>query len=564
MVPAAAADELLVGEWILDAERNELRRGSESVHLEPKAIEVLRQLALRPGRVVGREELLALVWPGVVVGDDALTQAIIKLRKALGDDAQNPRYIETIPKRGYRLVATAESQAAGQAGHGPAIGGSRRFGRRARLAVGVLLVFALLWVFTTSTLRERSGAPAAGNTRQTTRAEAFPLVAVLPLANLSGDPQRDYLSDGITADIIDALGRFSGVRVMSWNAVQTFKGQEPPEARAVREMLASRYVVRGSLREAEGTVRVAIELSDAERGVQLWSQRYDARGAQLFEMQDRIVTNIVGALAVKLTDIEQQRAFTQPTESAQAYDLVLRARALLSLDQRGANREARTLLGRAQQMAPGYADAWIVAGEAEWERAAFGWIEDPAEGVRRARELARRALDLPDPRAHGRAYGLLAALEAHTGQHESALLHSGRAVSINPSDASALFRHAHALLVLGRADEAITTFETAMRYEPRPQTGPRAQLLTAYYTARRYSDAVAYADMLLSLRPESYEVHAVRAAALAQLGHLDEAGRSADAVRRLNPIFSVDDAGTRFRNPEHAAKLREGLVKAGL
>lgn len=559
-----AEHEMTVGEWTVDSERNELRRGPDVVHVEPKAIEVLRQLALRPGRVIGREELLSLLWPGVVVGDDALTQAIIKLRKALGDEAQSPRYIETIPKRGYRLVAPVSARGAESSAADATPQPQEKWTRGRRLFAAALASLVVVGIAGVALIVERSGTPwPLGTDAREHAAGSFPLVAVLPLANQSGDATREYLSDGMTADIIDALGRFSGVRVMSWNAVQAFKGKDA-SASAIREALRARYVVRGSVRAAGATVRVAIELSDAEKGVQLWSERYDGEGAQVFEIQDRIVRNVVGALAVKLTDIEQQRAFARPTDSAEAYDLVLRARALLRHDQRAANREARTLLARAQKVAPDYAEAWIAEGEAEWSRAAFGWIEDPEEGVARAEELARRALQSPDTRSHARAHSLIATLRTHTGHADEALLHTARAIAMNPSDTSALFRHGHALLAVGDADEAITTFENAMRYEPRPSIGPYAQLTTAYYVAGRYRDAVAYADLVISIRPDSFAIHALRAAALAQLGNLDEARRSAEMVRRLNPAYQSGGAGTRLLRPEQAARLRDGLAKAGL
>ena len=547
---------LLIGDWKVDPSRNELARGSESVHLEPKAIEVLAHLAARPGEVVGREELLSKVWPGVIVGDDALTQAIIKLRKALGDDAQEPRYIETIPKRGYRLIAAVVPWVPP-----PPMTAATGRGRSARLAasaVGFLIAIALAFWF----LRAEKPWPIATDSRQAT-APALPLVAVLPLANLTADPKRDYLSDGLTSDIIDGLGRFSGVRVMSWNAVQQFRGKEvAPEA--VRSALAARYVLRGNLREGDGTLRVSVELSDAEKGVQLWSERYDGRGAQLLEIQDRMVRSIVGALAIKLLDIEQQRSFARPTESAEAYDLVLRARALMRIEERKPMREARELLLRAQNLSPEYADVWVGLGENEWNRAAYGWIENPEEGIRRAEEFARKALALSDAGAHARAYSLLATLKTHTGFPEEGLAHATRALEINPSDVASMFRRGHALLVLGRAEEAVPAIEYAMRLEPRPSQGPQLQLATAYFLTGRYRDVVNYADVVIALRPDVGAIRALKAAALAELGETQEARKSAEEALRRNPRLSIDDAGSRFRRPEDAAKLRDGLAKAGL
>jgi len=552
---ALASHELRVGEWVLDAERNELRRGGDAVRLEPKAIEVLRQLAWRPGRVVSRDELLSLVWPGVVVGDDALTQAIIKLRRALGDDAQTPRYIETIPKKGYRLVAAVQKP--GTAEDSP-VGRPRR---RAWLAGTALVLGTFLGALLLVQRADRPW-PLGADRHESDSAGSFPLVAVLPFANLSGNVSRDYLTEGLTADIIDALGRYSGLRVMSWNAVRGIR-----DGGAAREamggVMTARYLVRGSVREADGTTRVSVELSDAERGVQLWADRYDGRGAQLFEIQDRIVRRVVGALAVKLQDIEQQRAFARPTESAEAYDLVLRARALMRLQKRAANREAKTLLVRARTIAPDYAEVWVALGENEWWRAAFGWVEDPEQGVRRAEALARRALELRDPGAHARAYSLLGSMATHVGQAEAGLAHTSRALAINPSDAGALFGQAHALLIIGRAEESIATFEYAMRLDPNPGVGPHSQLAIAYYLASRYRDAVRQADIALAAH-ESTGLHAVRAAALAQLGETDRARQAAEAARHVNPLFDREGIGTRLRRPEDVAKLREGLAKAGL
>ena len=551
---------LRIGEWTVEPAQNELLRDGKALRLEPKVVEVLVQLAARPGKVATREELLARVWPDVVVGDDALTQAIIKLRKALGDDAQEPRYIETIPKRGYRLIAPVRNDA-DPSGAGPAPDPHAKKRQRASLLL-VGLALALLVGLAVQQLKTRPW-PLAEDVHKKAPAASFPLVAVLPLANLSGDAKRDYLSDGITEDIIGALGRFSGVRVMSWNAVQAFRGKEP-SAQAVRESLLARYIVQGSLREGAGAIRIAVELSDAENGTQLWSERYDAEGARLLQIQDRIVRDVVGALAVKLTDLEQQRAATVPAENAQAYDLLLRARALRRMDQRAANREARALIARVQKLAPDYADAWVLLGEAEWDRAAFGWVESPEDSVRRAEEYARKALESQDSRAHAKAHSLLATLKTHVGRPEEALMHTSRAIALNPSDASTLFRQGHALLALGRIDEAISTIEGAMRYEPRPQVGPHYQLATAYYLAGRYRDAVNQIDLVNSARPPGGEGYALRAAALAQLGELDAARESAEEVRRRNPHFRLEEAGTRLRNPEHAARLREGLAKAGL
>jgi adenylate cyclase len=345
--------------------------------------------------------------------------------------------------------------------------------------------------------------------------------------------------------------------------VQSFRAQ-PPQAAAVREQLAARYVVSGSVRESGGTLRVSVELADASSGEQLWSEHFGARDAELFNLIDSVVAGIVGRLAVSLADIEQQRAATRPPQSAEAYDLVLRARALMRLEQRVANLEARQLLVLAQQRAPGFAPVWVSAGDAEWQRAAYGWVEDPEASASRAAELARRALTLPDQRSHAQAYSLLSTVAAHQGHLDEALAHSSRALALNPSDGGTLFRHGHALLGLGRVDEAIVAYETLMRYEPRPTQAPRMQMGWAYYVAGRWEQALAYAESEIARSPDAASFHAIRAAALAQLGRLDEARLAANTARRLNPRLDAAQAGSRLRNPAHAALVREGLAKAGL
>jgi TolB-like protein/Flp pilus assembly protein TadD len=378
---------------------------------------------------------------------------------------------------------------------------------------------------------------------------------------LSGDAKRDYFSDGVTEDIIDALGRFSGVRVMSRNAVQGFKGKSP-SPQAIRTELGAGYIVQGSVREADGKVRVAVELSDTDKGVQLWSERYDVEGTQLFEIQDRIAKNIVGRLQVKLTRLEQQRVFTRPTDSLEAYDLVLRARALLERDDRGANREARALLARAEKLSPEYADIFTALAQAEAQRAQYGWIEGPAEGLRRAEEFAKKALASSDQRSHARAHALIAFVYGYQDRFEEALGHAERAIELNPSDAMAIYRRGSALLWVGRFDEAIADMETAKRYEP--PAGTRTNLAIAYSATGRYREALAEADILLARAPQLPTLHALRAGALAQLGNLDEARREAEQVRRLSPGFRAENYATHFADPKYTARVQDGMRKAGL
>ena len=557
----SSGDELRIGDWTVQASRNELRRGDEVVRLEPKAIEVLLQLAARPGEVLGREELLAAVWPGVVVGDDVLTQAIIKLRKAFDDDAHRPRYIETISKRGYRLIAQVHRPGDGAAM--PPMAPWWRSRRRAWwvVAAGVIV----LGVAAIPIWRQVAPMPwpLAEDSRGGSTGFVQPLIAVLPLANASDDPRKDYLSDGITEDIIGALGRSAGLRVMSRNAVQPYKNKEVALA-TIRHDLQARYIVRGSVREAGGKVRVSVELSDADRGILLWSDRYEGAGAELFVIQDRVARDIAAALNVKVTQLEQQRLESRPAETLEAHDLLLRARALLNLIDRASNREARALLTRALELAPDYADILVYMGEAEIQRALFGWVEDPSISMRRAEELAKLILASPATRSHAKAELLLARFHSNLGQPLEARVHSERALTLNPADPDALYWKGVGLLYVGEIEESIIAMEEARRFDPQLNAASGVSLVMGYYMASRYQDAIALADILLARYPRDIGLNAAKAAAYAQLG--DEAGAraAAEQVRRYNPFFRTRFVGDRFLKQEHKDKYRLALQKAGL
>jgi adenylate cyclase len=554
-VPEPAADPVGIGEWQLAARGNELRRGSEVVRLEPKAAEVLAFLAARRGEVVAREELLLAVWPGVVVGDDALTQAIIKLRKALGDDAHAPRYIETIAKRGYRLIAPV-------GGNGPGATQSipPRPRRRWLAALAGTVVAAGLagWL-----ALPRMPWPVGSQTPARSATGAPPLVALLPLANLGGDAQRDYLADGLTEDIINGLGRFSGVRVMSRNAVQEFKGKAA-SPQHVGAALGARYVVQGTVRESQGRTRITLQVAETSTGALLASQQYDAEGVQLLEIQERIVRQVVGALHVKLSEIEERRAFAKPTGSLEAYDLVLNARALLNRTTRESNRQARELASRALVLAPDYAGAMLVLGGAELQRVIRGWVEDAETGLRRAHDHASQVLSLPDLGTHSGAYLILSAVATLRDRNDEALENAARALELNPSDTRALARRGSALTWLGRLDEAILLLEMSRRLDPNAPEASMTPLVIAYYSSARYAEAVLEAERIAARYPHVSSVHAMHSAALAQVGRLEEAREAAARVRNLDPIFQVEQWGTRFSISEHRERLQDGLRKAGL
>ena len=430
-------------------------------------------------------------------------------------------------------------------------------------AAAMVLVFGLAgwwWLPTISSLLhplEATGAAASATAPVSSR----PGVAVLPFINLSGDPSQEYFSDGITEDVIVALGRFGSLTVMARNAVFPFKGKNARPAEIGRA-LGVRYLVEGSVRRAGERVRVSVQLTDTVAGKLLWSHQYDEELKDVFAVQDAIARQVAGALAASLTQVEQRRALSKPTENLDAYDLVLQGRERFLRITRPANREARQLFERATTLDPRYAEAYAWLGRAYLQMATYGWTEDPDGVVRRALDLGQTAVTLdPDSTAGHRVLGLVHLMRSEYGQAAAEI---DRVLALNPSDSEGLEGRAELLLWLGRFDQSIEAGEAALRVDPLPDPAPLLYLGLAYYEQRRHAEALRVLEQGVARRPDNPSLHAALAATLAQLDRMPEAARERTTVRRVSPFFDAATFGSSFQNPAHHAYLTEGLAKAGL
>jgi TolB-like protein/DNA-binding winged helix-turn-helix (wHTH) protein len=318
--------QLRFDRYVLDLDRGCLLFQGDEIALRPKTFAVLQYLIEHTGRLVSKDELFEAVWPRIAVSDDALVQSIGELRRAFADDGS--RLIKTVPRRGYRFDSTVSVAAvvgATLADGPPAIADqglptpkpvARNVTRiLISLAVVIPIVAGTLGSIFWFTSHTRFKSPEFGSK---------PAIAILPLLDESDDSTREYFADGLTQDIISALGRFTELTVMSWNAVSPFKGK-PASPGEIARSLAVRYQLEGSVWRAGDRVRVTAQLVNTD-GQVLWSARFDEALSDLFALQDRITTQIAGALAIRISQAEQQRAFLKPTENLEAYDYVLRAR----------------------------------------------------------------------------------------------------------------------------------------------------------------------------------------------------------------------------------------------
>ena len=578
----AEAKRLRFDRYVLDLGRGSLLQDGTEIALRPKTFGVLRHLVENPGRLISKDELFGAVWPNLAITDDALVQSIGELRRALGDDG--PRLITTIPRRGYRFEAavTVAAPVDPATDDGPAfrVGGpesqvvigapalikfrnvltSRRAGVLAALALVLALAAGALWAGFGSERKAVSTPRPAGQTTRTAELGAKPAIAILPLVNQSDDPNREYFADGLTQDIINALGRFSELTVMSWNAVQPYKGK-PASPGEIARSLAVRYQVEGSVRQTGDRVRVIAQLVSNDGRV-LWSDRFDEALADLFALQDKITSQIAGALAISVAQIEQRRAFAKPTGNLEAYDYVLRARPALQRPARASNVEARTFLRRAIEIDPNYAAAYAALAETYHIDVAMGWAQSPATSLGRAEEMAKKALSLNDSEV--RAHIILGRIHIFYHRSEQAQVEMERAIAINPNDAHGLAGRGNILMWSGQTDAAIEALEVARRIDPVLNAIDRNALSLAYYLKGRYEEAIEQALLNLRNTENAYFSQPVLAAAYAQQNRSEDAARVVAMLRRVDPTFDAHTYGSKFLNPADLDHLRDGFRKAGL
>ena len=576
------------GRFILDLDRGSLLLDGNEIALRPKTFAVLRYLSENCARLVSKEELFAAVWPNLAVTDDTLVQSIGELRRALGDDG--PRLIRTVPRRGYRFdsdvsVVAAPGRSSAEASPAlslPSVAAAPaepddvarslpqhvtparvglRIGRTASITLAVTFVAAMLsggvataWKFPTF------WGYVGHATTPTPEFGTNPTIAILPFLDQSDDPARAYFADGLTQDIISALGRFSELTVMSWNAVSPYRGK-PESPGVIAHGLGVRYQLEGSVRQTGNRVRVSAQLVDADGRV-LWSARFDEALADVFALQDKITTQIAGALAIQVAQVEQRRASDRPTESLEAYDYVLRARPALQRPTRANNVAARAFLRHAIQLDPNYAAAYSGLADTYHIAVSMGWAESPTDTLSRAEEMANKALSIDD--SDVRAHIILGRIHIFYHRYEQAMAELDRAVATNPNDANGLAGRGNTLMWMGQTDAAIEALEAAQRIDPNMNAVDRFALSLAYYLKRRYDAAIEQAELNLRGTAGANFSRDVLAAAYAQNNQPDDAARVVAMIHRVDPSFDPRTFGSKFLNPADLDQLRDGFRKAGL
>lgn len=545
-----------IADWSVDPSTHRIHRDTTEIKLEAKMMALLVALARRAGEVVTREELEREVWNSRVVSYDALTACIKKLRKTLGDDPRHPRYIETIAKKGYRLIAPVRpivAPAPNTAIEAPPPTKPRA--RHALAFAATLAVVALLGAahFAMSTpARERVADEAQR-----------PTLAVLPFENLNRDAAQDYLSDGLTADITTVLSSNAELFVIANPSVLAYKNQSV-DAPRVADALGVRYVLQGTVQRDGAQLRVNAQLVDAHSGVQLWAARYDRAMKDVFEMQDDIVAHIAAALEIKLTEEEKQRMAARYTVSMAAYDAFLRGRTAFALRTAEDNVLARTSFEHAIELDPNFARAYSALALTYTHDFRFGWHAAPSVSLARAYALARKAVELDEQLPQ--AQWVLGHVHLHRHEYDQAKHAGQRAIRLDPNFADAYMALANSMIYTEDAAAALPLIRKAMRLNPRYPAQYAEILGQAYYFLDRHEEAVATLRDATERNANMLPSYIFLAAAQSGLGNTNEAKWTVDQLRTLMPSIGSGDVAEMFpiQNPARAAMIVERLRRVGL
>ena len=524
-----------IGNWTVEPALNQLSAAGKTVKLEPKAMSVLVYLADRPGQVVSREALLSAVWPGVVVGDDSLTQVVIKLRKALGDSSENPAYVQTISKGGYRLVAPvvrSTSSHAAPARRLPWIAGAS--------SAALLLAAGVAWWIQSE--RASNVVPSTEAARAAHRPSP-----IKPFEALGNDPQAALLAQGITADLVTDLSKVSGLSVI---------GHASDDARP--NALPIRYLVSGSVQRVDERLRLHVHLTDAETGKQLWSERFDRALSDFFAIQDELGPKILQMLPAKVSEAEMRRVAQRHTRNLEAYEYFQRGQSALLVRQRAENETAREMFRRAIALDAAFARAY--AGLALTYAADYRnqWTGDGAAALDRAFELARTAHQINPDIAE--TYWVLAFVHMERRQHEQALQYLETAVRLYPSFADGYALMGGINTYVGRPADTVPLLRTAMRLDPQASYLYFLLLGRAYLFLGDLEQARVNLEQALSRNPVNLEAHVYMAALHVTAGDKAAAAWEAEEIRALQPGFS--SRGWLETDPMTDASQKAKLVQA--
>lgn len=508
-----AANKLRFGTFEVDLQARELRRNGLKLKLQEQPFQILASLLERPCEVVSREELRRRLWPEdtFVDFDNSLNAAVNRLREALGDDADNPRFIETLPRRGYRFIAAVQDLAPTEAATpSPPVPPPHASGLSKLWIAAVAVFVSGLCVVGYFQFRNRvSGASAAP--------PAIHALAVLPLQNLSGDPEQDYFAEGMTDELITDLAKLRAVRVISRTSTSRFKGSKKPLPEIARE-LGVDAIIEGSVTRSADRVHLTAQLILTRPERHFWAESYDRPNGDIVKLQDELAKDIANAIRGQI----QPGLRNTPRElNAEAHELYLKGRYLWNKRDGQSLSRATEYFQQAIAKEPNYAVAYSGLADAYLLLGGYGYSLS-SETLPKARAAAELALRLDEGLAE--AHTSLGLIETQDGWNwERARHHFERAIELNPNYATAHHWYGDGYLIpMGRLDEAIAELRKAHELDP---LSPiiATDVGKGLYIARRYDEAIAQLRQVLEVDPQFWQAHSWLKDALLEQGKYAEA-----------------------------------------
>ena len=393
-----------------------------------------------------------------------------------------------------------------------------------------------------------------------------PSIAVLPFTNMSGDPEQEFFADGISEDIITALSKIRSFLVIARNSTFTYKG-EAVDIKTVAKELGVRYVLEGSVRKAGNRIRITAQLIEATSGHHIWAEKYDRELNDIFELQDEMTQTIAGSIEPELSAKERDSALRKPPDNLDAWEIYQRAMWNLYSFEKENNPIAIDLFHKAIKADPNFAPAYAYMSYCYYAAVIMGWADDPEIFLSSGMDSAKKALVL-DPR-DSIAYFALGRIHMLRGEHDDSIAALEKSIELNPNAFFAYHGLGMVLALAGRMEEALEISIKGERFSPRDP------LLWASIAVRalgcilleRYEEAVAYSDRTFRFpAPSGYWPHATKAAALAQLGNIDEAKTTLQLALEENPGLSITYLKRTLPTKYEGGleKYLDGLSKAGL
>ena len=482
------------GVFVFDPRAGELRKQGRKLKLQGQPLDVLTKLLERPGEVVTREDLQKQLWASdtFVDFDHSLNAAVKRLRDALDDSADTPRYVETLARRGYRFIASVEGCAGQASVRKPEAAARPQSPWRSRAVLGIaaaLLIVALV--------------PGVWFHRFAGRGETIDSLAVLPFINSSGDPNMEYLSDGISESLINSLSQLPHLKVMSRDSAFHYKGKDPDPETVGRE-LGVRAIFKGRLVQQGDKLAISAELIDARDNSHIWGDHYNRKPADIFAVQEDIANEITTALRTRLTGEDQKRVTKSYTANPEAYQLYLHGRFWWNKRSEEGFNKGIEYFQQAIAKDPSYALAYTGLADSYSGRADYGFVP-PNEAFPKAKEAALKALEIDDTLAE--AHASLALIKtAYDWDWPGAERESQRAIELNPSYSSAHYWFGMALIITGRLEQANAELKRALELDPLSLIANRT-LGEALFVARQYDQAIEQQRKTLELDPNFIRAH---------------------------------------------------------